>query len=110
MGATYRTRFPSGSATDELTDNLGEPRGLVQGDERVAVFYLDQLTLREEFGEAPAVLGWHHPVLAGPDHQGGMLEVRQAFGRPEQEAGVGHCCSQHPHCVAADLRLGQDRL
>ncbi len=46
---------PSGSATrqdgagckGELPDNLGEPRGLVQGDKCVAVFYLDQLSLRE---------------------------------------------------------------
>ncbi len=36
--------------------------------------------------------------------------ARQAFGRGKREAGVRRCCSQHSHGVAADLRLGQDRL
>ena len=39
----------------ELPDDLGEPRGLVQWDERVAVFHLGQLAVREELGEALAV-------------------------------------------------------
>ena len=50
----------------ELPDGLGEPRWLVQGDERVAVCYLDHPSVREEFGEAPAVLGWHHAAAVAP--------------------------------------------
>jgi hypothetical protein len=44
--------------------------------------------LREELGRAPAVLGGHHPVLAGPDDEGGAVEVRQAFGRRQHSRGV----------------------
>src|SRR5262249_45359339 len=57
----------------ELPDDPCEPGWLVEGDERVTVGYLGQLSLREEFGEAPTVLGWHHAVLAGPDHQGRVV-------------------------------------
>src|SRR6266567_8874996 len=55
----------------ELPDDPGEPGGLVQRDEGVTVVDLGQLSLREELGQAPAVLGWHHPVLAGPDDESG---------------------------------------
>jgi hypothetical protein len=46
----------------ELPDELGEPRRLVQRDEGVAVRYLDQPSVREEFGEASAVFGRHDAV------------------------------------------------
>jgi hypothetical protein len=90
--------------------DLPNQRVAEQGDERVAVFYLDQLSVREEFGETPTVLGWHHAVCTGPDYEGGLVEAWQAFGRGKQEVGIGRCCSQHPHGVAPDLRLLQDRL
>src|SRR5260370_21313164 len=54
----------------ELADELSESRWLVQGDEGVAVVYLDQPSLPEELGEAPAVLRGHHAVAARPAHQG----------------------------------------
>src|SRR5262249_4460704 len=94
----------------ELPDDPCEPGWLVEGDERVTVGYLGQLSLREEFGEAPTVLGWHHAVLAGPDHQGRVVVIRQAFGRLNQELGVGRRCPQGPDGVAADRGLGHDRL
>src|SRR5258708_6212523 len=58
----------------EVPDDLSDFRWLVQGDEGVAVFYLDQLSLLEEVGEAPAVRWWHHAVVACPDHEGGTVE------------------------------------
>src|SRR5882672_10375832 len=54
-----------------------ESRRLVQWDERVAVVYVDQLSLWQEFGEAPAVLRWHHAVSTRPYHEGGVIEDRQ---------------------------------
>src|SRR5437016_4075771 len=80
-------------SSSQPPDDSGESCWLVKGDEGVAVGHLDQLSLREELGEAPAVLGWHDAVLAGPNHQGRAVEVRQTFGRPEQQAGV---CGRGP--------------
>jgi hypothetical protein len=45
------------SRAGELADDLGEPGRLVQGDQRVAVCYLDQLPASVEVGQALAVRG-----------------------------------------------------
>ena len=68
------------------------------GDERVAVRYLDQPSLRKELGEAATVVGRHDAVFAGPDDEGGAVVARQALGGVEHEvlvcrdrAGLGRC-------------------
>jgi hypothetical protein len=58
-----------GRRASELADDLGESLWLVEGDEGVAVGYLDQSCVRAESGEAPAVVGRHNAVLTGPDDQ-----------------------------------------
>jgi hypothetical protein len=72
----------------ELPDDLGEPCGLVEGNERVAVLHLDQLSVGEELGEPLAVFEWHHPVSAGSDDKGRVIETRQALSRLEEEAAA----------------------
>jgi hypothetical protein len=90
----------------ELPDELSESCWLVQGDEGVAVFYLGELSLRKELGEALAMLGWHHPIFARPDNQGGTVESRQESGRLAQELRLFRGRAQNSDGVAADLRLG----
>jgi hypothetical protein len=90
----------------ELPDELSESCWLVKGDEDVAVFYLGELSLRKELGEALAMLGWHHPVFARPDNQGGTVESRQDSGRLAQELRLFRDRVQNADGVAADLRLG----
>jgi len=90
----------------ELPDELSESCWLVQGDEGVAVFYLGELSLRKELGEALAMLGWHHPVFACPDNQGGTVESRQESGRLAQELRLFRDRTQNADGVAADLWLG----
>jgi hypothetical protein len=90
----------------ERPDELSESCWLVEGDEGVAVFYLGELSLRKELGEALAMLGWHNPVFARPDNQGGTVESRQASGRLAQELRLFRDRTQNADGVAADLRLG----
>jgi hypothetical protein len=68
-------RLGRAGCAGEFPDALGEPGWLVQGDERVAVCHLGQLPAREELGEAPAMIGWHHAVVAGPDDEGGVNQA-----------------------------------
>jgi hypothetical protein len=60
----------------ELLNRFGKPGRLVERDERVAVGYLNQPSVREEFGEAASMLGRHDAVLACPDDEGGALGAR----------------------------------
>ena len=68
--------------------SCGDSLWLVEGDEGVAVVYLDQLRVREELGEAPAVLGRHDAVLTGPDDQRRLRKAGQVLGRRQQDSGV----------------------
>src|SRR5258707_3616334 len=64
--------------------------GWSQRDECVAVFYLGQLSVQEQFGEASAVLGLHHAVSAGPDHEGGAAEARLPVGPGGKLSNASH--------------------
>ena len=74
----------------EVPDDLGEHGWLVQGDERVAVLYLDQPSLREESGEASAMFGWHHAVAGCPDHErpSSARATAPALARPRRCPGT----------------------
>src|SRR5215472_16201492 len=63
--------------TGELADGRGQLSGLVEGDEGVAAGDLEQAGVREQAGEAPAVLGRHHPVAGRPDDEHGPVESGQ---------------------------------
>src|SRR3569833_342937 len=82
------------SGGDELPDDLGEPRGLVERDEGVAVLDLDGAAV-EVAGEAPAVVGGHDAILAGPDDEGGPAEGGQALGGGQENASVRYRSAQH---------------
>jgi len=54
------------------------------------------------------MFGWHHAVSAGPGHEDGAVEARQAFGATSKLMFAA--AARSIHGVAPDLRLGQHRL
>jgi hypothetical protein len=89
----------------EVLDGLSKPGRLVEGDEGVAVWYLDEPSLGEELGETASMLGRHDAVLACPDDEGRALEAGQAFGRVEHEMAL----CRDPALVAGFHRVAAAR-
>jgi hypothetical protein len=95
-------------AADEVADQAGQRRRLVERHQRAAARDLDELAPGEQGCEPGPVLDRHHPIVRRPRHERGHGQPGEIVGDPGERRAVGG-----PHVggqVTADATLAAQRL
>ena len=70
--------------TDKLPDMVGKKRGLIYGDQGIAVRDLDESAVRERRCQLRSMCTGHNPVFACPHDQHWPIECRNGGRRSEK--------------------------